>query len=66
MTEQRVSNSKFDRVFTIKDKNKESKLTVLDHPILTLRPITRLEDGTLLILFYLPTKKEKSGGAGIV
>jgi len=59
-----VAYDQTENTFSFKKKNKEISYTILDHEIQTLRPITLLEDGTKLILVYLPIQEtiiEKDG-----
>jgi len=46
----------YENEFTIRKKDKEYTVTILDHPITQLRPQTLLNDGTRMILVYLPVR----------
>jgi len=48
-----------DIQFTITNKGKSFKIAVLDHPIISLRPQTLLEDGSRMILVYLPVREKE-------
>jgi len=48
-----------DNEFRINKKGKTFKISVLEHPIITLRPITILEDGIKYILVYLPVRQKE-------
>jgi len=43
-------------IFHVSRKSREFLVTILDHPIQSIRPITLLDDNTRMILVYLPTK----------
>jgi len=44
---------------TVNNKGKSFKISVLDHPIISLRPVTILEDGSRMILVYLPVREKE-------
>ncbi len=45
--------------FKVNSRGKTFKISVLDHPITTLRPQTLLDDGTKYILVYLPVRQKE-------